>query len=210
MAFACPALCDGQLLVEPSCGSSFEGPALNLAGVATLKNHEEKGLVEAFRSMSHAERRVCLSELLQSLTPEPDVAAADFQFGIVRIVPDLAERVVGESRSGVDWRLVMSESPSRCPRQSVSHQVASQSRRGPGGSDSLRGICFSFCVADQPNVRRFMRSRTRASCLSTATTREQFREQAGLIDRRLDESFRAQAELIDRLSIVSFNEPIAG
>src|SRR5262249_22730192 len=67
-------------LIQPSSyGSSFEGPALALECVAVLKRGEERRLVEIFRAKSSRERRVCLDQLLRSLTPSPDFTAADFQ-----------------------------------------------------------------------------------------------------------------------------------
>jgi hypothetical protein len=68
-----------QLLIQPSFyGYSFEGPALRLECVATLKRGEE-GLTASFRLKSAGERRLCLDQLLQSLPPEPDFTADDFR-----------------------------------------------------------------------------------------------------------------------------------
>ena len=76
-----------QPLIQPSWyGVSFEGPALSLECVATLKNKGEGGLVESFRAKSSSERRLCLAQLLQSLTPEPDFTPEDFQRSLKQTV----------------------------------------------------------------------------------------------------------------------------
>jgi GNAT superfamily N-acetyltransferase len=69
-----------QALIQPSSyGMDFVGHALTLECVAALKGGDERHLVETFRAKSGSERRVCLDQLQQSLTPEPDFTAGDFQ-----------------------------------------------------------------------------------------------------------------------------------
>ena len=78
-ALFCSCLPGDQALIRPSYGMSFEGPALSLECVATLKNKGEEGLVESFRAKTRAEQRVCLDQILESLTPEPDFTTEDFE-----------------------------------------------------------------------------------------------------------------------------------
>jgi len=72
-AFVIVSLRAQHVLIQPSSyGTSFDGQALALECVAALKGDDARRLVEIFRAKSNRERRVCLDQLQQSLTPEPD------------------------------------------------------------------------------------------------------------------------------------------
>lgn len=78
-AFFLVSLYAQHVLIQPSSyGTSFEGQALRFECVAALKRGGERGLVEIFRAKSGRERRVCLDQLQQSFTPEPDFTPEDF------------------------------------------------------------------------------------------------------------------------------------
>ena len=108
-ALFCSCLPGDQALIRPSYGMSFEGPALSLECVATLKNKGEEGLVESFRVKTRAERRVCLDQILQSLTPEPDFTTEDFERSLkptgrggYQLLPDPAIAKKMTNRIGVN------------------------------------------------------------------------------------------------------------
>jgi hypothetical protein len=60
-----------------SYGWDFDGPALGLECVGALKT-SAAGFPQRFAAKSTDERRVCLDQLFQSLTPEPDFTSGDF------------------------------------------------------------------------------------------------------------------------------------
>jgi len=70
------------LLRPNSYGTNFDGPALALECVALLKA-DTAGFVAKVRAKSPAERRKCVNELVQSLTPEPEFTAKDFETAIL-------------------------------------------------------------------------------------------------------------------------------
>jgi hypothetical protein len=85
LAVACcfPLVAEQPILQPNSYGYSFEGPALRLECVATLKADPAK-FYETIRARSPILRRVCVGQLVQALTPEPDFTADDFQKAIER------------------------------------------------------------------------------------------------------------------------------
>jgi hypothetical protein len=66
-----------------SYGSAFDGPALALECVGALKTGAPE-FPKYFAAKPTAERRVCLDQLFQSLTPEPDFTSDDFFNAISR------------------------------------------------------------------------------------------------------------------------------
>src|ERR1019366_5852252 len=60
-----------------SYGWPFDGPALALECVGALKRGAAE-FPKYFAAKRTAERRVCLDQLFQSLTPEPDFTSDDF------------------------------------------------------------------------------------------------------------------------------------
>lgn len=80
----CSLLIAEQPILQPnSYGSSFEGPALGLECVAALKS-DPGGFLDTVRAKSPGARRACVGQLLESLTPEPEFTAKDFQEAIQR------------------------------------------------------------------------------------------------------------------------------
>jgi hypothetical protein len=77
-AFCSPLIAEQPILQPQRFVYRFEGPALGLECVGTLKREPEK-FSTAFRAKSADARRTCVAQLLQSLTPEPDFTADDFQ-----------------------------------------------------------------------------------------------------------------------------------
>lgn len=66
-----------------SYGWAFDGPALALECVGVLRAGAA-AFPKYFAAKRTAERRVCLDQLFQSLTPEPDFTADDFSNAISR------------------------------------------------------------------------------------------------------------------------------
>jgi hypothetical protein len=79
------AWCHSQVGDHPisqpsSYGYSFEGPALALECVALSKANPDPGsFFSLIRAKSPQDRKTCLSQLLQALTPEPDFTANEFR-----------------------------------------------------------------------------------------------------------------------------------
>ncbi len=80
----CSCLTAEQPIRQPnSYGNSFNGPALALECVARLKADPAR-FFQTVRSESPEARRTCVNQLLQSLTPEPEFTAEDFQNALTR------------------------------------------------------------------------------------------------------------------------------
>src|SRR4051812_28944412 len=77
-AISCCCLSADQPIMQPNMSWSFEGPALSLECVALLKVDPTR-FPAAVRSRSPDSRRACVDQLLQSLTPEPELTAEDFR-----------------------------------------------------------------------------------------------------------------------------------
>lgn len=98
-----PSFCQApeHPIIQPnSFGYGFEGPALSLGCVALLKADPQQ-FVERVRAKPPQARRDCVQDLLQSLTPEPEFTAEEFQRSIERdphrnllpADPELAKRM---------------------------------------------------------------------------------------------------------------------
>lgn len=104
LAAALSCSLSAQPIVQPNMSWSFDGPALSLECVALVKA-DSAGFVQAVRSKPPDSRRRCVSELLESLTPEPDYTSEDFRRATVSgslwpDTPELSRRMVG--RLGVN------------------------------------------------------------------------------------------------------------
>src|ERR1044071_5113955 len=85
LASLCGSSLYAQVLMQPSTyASGIEGDALRLPCIAELKRLGSDRFAESFRTKSAAERRTCLDQLLQSLTPAPDFTPADFRRALKR------------------------------------------------------------------------------------------------------------------------------
>lgn len=79
--FGASLIAEQPILQPKSYGFSFEGPAINLECVAALKSDPGK-FIESVRSKSSDACRACVDQLLQSLAPEPEFTAEDFENAI--------------------------------------------------------------------------------------------------------------------------------
>jgi hypothetical protein len=102
-----------QAIVQPNVSTMrFEGPALRLPCVAELKIGQE-AFADGFAQKSLSERSVCLSELLTSLSPEPEFTTADFERSLtpegggggLRLAPEPSMESIIFGRLGVNSRV---------------------------------------------------------------------------------------------------------